>query len=211
MQNFHPLYDTPQGQRQRKAINARLRSKLNYKTPPSEQIQAWIEYRLEMHIEPGLEGRKGADATYHLEYDVPRLLRQAVQQLTCKGPNSLMPSQKKRPRAALGELSKAYGFRYLRGVHGIRVALIEASATKEKIAHFLAERDAFAAKFIQMADAAWLVNKKGENPNAAWAVLEMFVKEVETLCYWLSFAGQSSSGFMLRSELENVHSAMRGG
>lgn len=211
MQRRHPLHGTPQGRRQIIAINARLRSKLNHKTPPSEQIKAWIEYRLEMYIEPGLEGRKGADATYHLEYDVPRLLWQAVQQLTCQGPNVLLPSPLKRPRAALGHLSKAYGFRYLRGVDGIRIALIEASATKEQIAIFLAERDAFATKFIKMADVAWVLNKKGEEPNAVWAALVVFVEETERLCYWLSAAGQSSIGLMLRSELEDVHLAMRGG
>lgn len=211
MRNFHPLHDTPQGQRQRQAINARLLSKLNYKTPPNEQILAWMDYRQELFIEPGLEGRKGAEATYHLEYDVPRLLCQAAQYLNCQGSNLLLASPKKRPRAALGDMCKAFGFRYLRGVQGIRAALIKTGATTEKIAFFLAERDVFAAKFVQLAGAAWLVNKNGENPKAAWAVLELFVNEAETLCYWLSFSGQSSSGFMLRSELEIVHSTMRGG
>lgn len=204
MKHFHPLYDTPQGLRQLESMSARLRSKLSRKTPPSKQMLAWADYRQERYIEPGLEGLSGADATYHLTIDVPRLLLQALHLLDTNNADPTLPPPKMRPSAALDDLVKAYGFRCLRGVDGIKDALAEQGATRERIDRFMDEREAFAGMFAAHMDAAYVVNKSGENPNAVRSALVMFVAEMERLCDWLTVAGQQGVADATRGNLATV-------
>ena len=196
----HTLFDTPAGKRQLAAMYLPLHT-LSLNTDPLTAMAVWRDFRQERYLEPGLEGPNGT--TYHLS-DAAAYLVSAAQLLT----NTVAPvgASKPRdlPREALHILAKAKGYRYERGVRGLRDALRDTGAPHKSIAGFDAKRTEFNGSIEAHMAAAFIVNERGECPAAVANVIRMFVAEVLDLCLWLGQAGFCGHADLIRGQMHTA-------
>ena len=199
---FHTLFDTPTGRRQLDAMYLPLHT-LSLNTDPLTAMAVWRNFRQERHIESGLEGLTGSAATYHLS-DAAAYVVSAAQILT----NTLAPVGASRPRdlprEALHILAKAKGYRYERGVRGLRDALKAAGVSLKSSAGFDAKRAEFNGSIEAHMTAAFIVNERGECPAAVANVIRMFAAEILDLCLWLERAGFSGHADQITNQMHNA-------
>ena len=143
---------------------------------------------------------------YHLWSDSARTLRDAHLLLT--GDVALLKFETGRgpkafPRMAMQWVAQAIGFRYLRGLEVVAGTL----AQNEHLTKFKLERLEFRNEFELSADAAHVINDKGQNPGAALEVMLMFKHELLSLCPWLELVGNTLEAGLLREacNLEPQH------
>ena len=196
------LFDTPAGKRQLVAMYLPLHT-ISLNTDPLTAMAVWRDFRQERYIEPGLEGLTGSAATYHLS-DAAAYIVSAAQILT----NTVAPVASNRPRdlprEALHILAKAKGYRYERGVRGLRDALRDTGAPHKSIAGFDAKRTEFNGSIEAHMTAAFIVNERGECPAAVVNVIRMFVAEVLDLCLWLEQAGFCGHADLIRGQMHTA-------
>ena len=196
----HALFDTPAGRRQLAAMYLPMHT-LSLNTDPLTVIAVFRDFRQERYIEPGLEGPNGS--TYHLS-DAAAYIVSAAQILT----NTVAPVEASRPqdlpREALLILAKAKGYRYERGVRGVRDALKDTGAPHRSIAGFDAKRAGFNDSIEAHMAAAFIVNERGECPAAVANVIRIFVAEVLDLCLWLEQGGFCGHAYLIRDQMHKV-------
>lgn len=201
---FHTLFDTPAGKRQLAAMYLPLHT-LSLNTDPLTAMAVWRDHRQERYLEPGLEGPNGT--TYHLS-DTAAYLVSAAQILT----NTFAPVVSSRPRdlprEALHILAKAKGYRYERGVRGLRDALKAAGVSLKSSAGFDAKRGEFNDGIEAHMTAAFIVNERGECPAAVANVIRMFVAEVLDLCLWLEQAGFCGHADLITNQMHKAGSIL---
>ena len=199
---FHTLFDTPAGKRQLAAMYLPLHT-LSLNTDPLTAMAVWRDFRQERYMEPGLEGPNGT--TYHLS-DAAAYIVSAAQILTNTVASVVASKPRDLPREALHILAKAKGYRYERGVRGLRDALRDTGAPHKSIAGFDAKRTEFNGGIEAHMTAAFIVNERGECPAAVANVIRMFIAEVLDLCLWLE-----QTGFCAHADLIRGHMHKAGG
>ena len=175
------------------ALMRELNSRTKLTAPPSQHLQAWRNYERQKFAVPGRHPAPD-NMGYNLWTDTARTLRWAHGVLTD-------PAYMKRTgfapktiaRRALARVSEAIGYRYLRGLEVIACKLEGAELQK-----FTQERKAFCHTFEQAADAAHVINDKGQNFGVALTVVRLFANELLALCPWLEQVGQASGAAELR-------------
>ena len=197
---FHALFDTPAGKRQLDAMYLPLHT-LGLNTDPLTVMAVWRDHRQERYLEPRLEGPNGT--TYHLS-DAAAYIVSAAQMLT----NTFAPVVTSRPRdlprEALHILAKAKGYRYERGVRGLRDALKAAGTLHKSSAGFDAKRGEFNDSIEAHMTAAFIVNERGECPAAVANVIRMFVAEVLELCLWLEQTGFCGHADLITNQMHKA-------
>lgn len=155
--------------------------------PPSLQVTAWRNYELQFftarhrHLAPEA-------MEYNHTHDAVAIMQRAAALFTDpKQPHGVGFQKKTIPRRALGAIAKAMGYRYERGLVAIKYAL----APPQRL-QFRQERETFLAKFDRLADAAHAINDKGQNPESAKEVIELFADELRALCPWYELIGQEA-------------------
>ena len=198
----HALFDTPAGKRQLDAMYLPLHT-LSLNTDPLTAMAVWRDFRQERYIESGLEGLTGSAATYHLS-DAAAYIVSAAQILT----NTFAPVVASRPgdlpREALHILAKSKGYRYERGVRGLRDVMKVAGVPHKSIAGFDAKRAEFNDSIEAHLAAAFIVNERGECPAAVTNVIRMFVAEVLDLCLWLEQAGFCGHADLITNQMHKA-------
>ena len=202
--HYVDLFNTPKGKARNEIIYAQYHAVIrDPKALPSEVSAAAARFRQERFIDAGLEGLAGASSCYHLE------------EIACKlhGPASIMfrgallmecPRPKQRPRVMLQILAKYHGYRYLVGVRGLTDALKEAGVSTLQRGRFMLERDEFNSRFLPLADAAFMVNEKGGNRNAATDCLRLMMNELLCLADWMELTSQGGRSVLMRTGLSQV-------
>lgn len=174
------------------ALQRELKQRTKLNQPPSQHIQAWREYERAFFFDRGLHPSP-ALMGYNLWTDSAGLLRWAHQVLTDDVFSESTGFHKPTiPRRALAVLCKAFGYRYLRGLE-----VFEGRLNGGQHARFLRERMTFRREFEQRADVAHSINDKGQNPDAALQVVQMFAQELLALSLWLEQIGESADAVCL--------------
>ena len=173
---------------------------LTLNTDPLTAMAVWRDRRQERYIESGLEGLTGSAATYHLS-DAAAYVISAAKILT----NTVAPVASSRPqdlsREALHILAKAKGYRCERGVRGLRDALKTAGVPLKSSAGFDAKRAGFNDSIEAHMAATFIVNERGECPDAVANVNRMFVAKVLDLCLWLERAGFCAHADLITNQM----------
>ena len=201
---FHALFDTPAGKRQLDAMYLPLHT-LSLNTDPLTAMAVFRDFRQERYIESGLEGPNGT--TYHLS-DAAAYIVSAAQILTDTFAPGVASRPRDLPRDALHILAKAKGYRYERGIRGLRDALKAAGVSLKSSAGFDVKRVVFNDSIEAHMTAAFIVNERGECPAAVTNVIRMFVAEVLDLCLWLEQAGFCGHADLITKQMHKAGSTL---
>lgn len=198
-----PFFDTPQGRNRLQGIDRRLRHQLDMsRRDILGQVAAWHDYRQERYVEPALEGLTGPAGVYHFD-DAARFILSAASTLSSEGAAPFMP-QAKRPRDALEQIAKAYGYRYLAAVRGLRDALAEAGVPALRIEQFDRQRDEFQQTFAARLSAAYILNDRGQTPTAARDAVATLAIEMMRVCDWLDATTERGRVPMLVTQIQSA-------
>lgn len=166
------------------------------KNIPSIQIQAWRDFERAYYFARGAH-RDSLHLGYNLWDDAARKAVWARRLITDapfrKGTGF---TARTAPRRALAQLAEGVGYRYLRGLEAIQGEL-----SMKHSAAFMHERNSFLSEFELSADTAHQMNDKGQRPDAAIAVVDMFAAELISLCPWLEKVGLAYGAVALKATL----------
>lgn len=204
------MWATPQGRARLLGIQERFADTLrDPETTPWERTRAWSQYRTERFTETGLEGMRGSSAVYHLITDFGGALVGMAQVLA-----SPVSRRNKEAATRVVQLAThAVGYRWCRGVDGLRIALEECGAPSEQRTVFLAERQAFEQRFASLIDAVGaLLNERLPAPAkaAARGCAEVLMGEAESLANWLEDAHLVSDANALRWHVQEARVIFQG-
>jgi len=202
------LYDTPEGRALHDILYAQHHAVIHdRKATPSQMSAASARFRQERFINAGKEGPTGGASCYHLGKLCSKVAS-AAYELLIGNPGFLGYPVNRRPRNLVQYLGQVHGYRYLVGVRGLTDALKEAGVSPAQRGRFMLERDKFNQEFLPLADAAFMVNARGENPNAAIQCAQMLIDELTRLCDWLELTAESNHTPMMRKELREASAAI---
>ena len=203
---FNTLFDTLAGKRQLDAMYLPLHT-LSLNTDPLTAMAVWRDFRQERYMESGLEGLTGSAAPYHLS-DAAAYIVSAAQILTDTFAPGVASRPRDLPREALHILAKAKGYRYERGVRGLRDALKAAGPLHKSSAGFDAKRGEFNDSIEAHMTAAFIVNERGECPAAVANVIRMFAAEVLDVCLWLEQARFCGHADLITNQMHKAGSIL---
>lgn len=205
---YTDLFDTPHGRAHNELIYAqRDAATRDRNTKPSATSAAHAKFRQQRFIDPGLEGPDGAGSVYHLEYVCSGVLSTA-EMLDPDSHRLMTPHKSRRIRIILKNLGYLHGYRYMVGVRGVVDALQDARVPPAMLGAFMLERDAFAEDFLPRLDAAFMVNEKSENPNAAVTCIRLFVDEMLRVCEWTDETAEHFNARGMRTDLAKALNAV---
>ena len=200
-EEFVDLFNTPVGRARNDIIYAQHRAAIKDRIlRPSQVSAAAAEFRQTRFIDSGLEHLTGSASTYHLQ-TLADTICQAADQLNPDCLDHSGSPKKCRPRRVLRFLAKLHGYRYLVGVRGVTDALREACVGALALGRFMLERDAFHEEFLEQLDGAYIVNERGECPQAVVNCVIMMIEELHQLCDWVDLTGQRSTCQVIRASL----------
>jgi hypothetical protein len=202
---FTDLYDTPEGRALHESIYAQHHAVIHdRKATPSQMSAAGAKFRQERFIDAGKEGWTGGGAScYHLDKLCSKVAS-AAYELRIDNRELLGHPVNRLPRNLVQYLGHVHGYRYLVGVRGLTDALREAGVSPAQLGWFMLERDKFNREFLPLADAAFMVNARGENPNAAIQCAQMLIDELTCLCGWLELTAERYRSPGMRTELHEA-------
>ena len=160
-------------------LSTELRRLAKPSVPPSRQIQAWRDYERTKFFALGrnpVPARMG----YNLWDECPKYIHWARQLLDENELKWNGISHRKAPRLALARVAEALGYRYLRGLEAIESQLAGAD-----LAVFRAQRAIFMKRMKADADMVHAENDKGQAPGRVGVVVDLFERELLSLCVWL--------------------------